>query len=72
MADCTSCSGATSEIMVVGEDGRVIRRFGQRGNKPGQFDFYRDQDPANALGGVSLGPDGSVYVVEAGTSAFSG
>jgi DNA-binding beta-propeller fold protein YncE len=57
-------NGGNSEILVLDKDGHVIRRWGKRGTKPGQFDFLRDPaDPRSPLGGIALA-DGSVYVVE--------
>jgi tripartite motif-containing protein 71 len=60
-------NSGNSEILVINPDGRVVRRWGERGTKPGQFDFLRDpSDPDSPLGGIAFGVDGSVYVVESG------
>lgn len=60
-------NSGNSEILVLGSDGRVKRRWGKRGTKPGQFDFLRDRtDPDSPLGGIAVAADGSVYVVESG------
>ena len=60
-------NSGNSEILVLDSDGRVVRRWGERGTKPGQFDFLRDPtDPDSPLGGIAVAADGSVYVVESG------
>ena len=44
-----------------------MRRWGSPGIGLGELDFNRDpSDPTDLIGGVAFGPDGSVYVVEAG------
>jgi DNA-binding beta-propeller fold protein YncE len=59
-------NSGTSEILVLDSDGRVVRRWGEWGTKPGQFDFRRDSNPDDPLGGIAVAADGSVYVVESG------
>jgi DNA-binding beta-propeller fold protein YncE len=59
-------NSGNSEILVLDSDGRVKRRWGERGTKPGQFDFYRS--PTDPLGGIAVAADGSVYVVESGAT----
>jgi streptogramin lyase len=55
----------TSEVVVVDADGAIVRRWGSSGTSEGEFDFLRDpSDPASAIGGVSVSPDGSVYVAD--------
>lgn len=51
-----------SRVQVFDLDGVFLRAFGEPGSGPGQFDFF---DPAQgAEGGVDVGPDGNVYVVD--------
>jgi tripartite motif-containing protein 71 len=60
-------NSGSSEILVLDSDGHVTRRWGERGTKPGQFDFLRDPtDPSSPLGGIAVAADGSLYVVESG------
>ena len=59
-------NSGSSEILVLDSEGRVVRRWGERGTKPGQFDFARESSPDDPLGGVAVAADGSVYVVESG------
>jgi DNA-binding beta-propeller fold protein YncE len=56
-----------SEILVLDTEARIVRRWGSAGTGLGELDFNRDpSDPSDLIGGVAFGPDGSVYVVEAG------
>ena len=61
-------NGGNAEILVIGPGGKVIRRFGESGSKPGQFNFIRGGDELAALGGVAVAEDGSVYVAEPGNT----
>jgi dipeptidyl aminopeptidase/acylaminoacyl peptidase len=59
-------NGAKGEILVLNAKGQVQRRLGKPGSKPGQFNFRRSSDPLDAIGGVAVAADGSLYVAEAG------
>jgi hypothetical protein len=59
-------NGAKGEILVLNAKGQLQRRLGKQGSKPGQFNFLRTPDPLDALGGVAVAADGSLYVAEAG------
>ena len=60
-------NAGTSEILVLDSAGRVARRWGEWGTRPGQLDFRRDSNPNDPIGGIAVAADGSVYVVESGT-----
>lgn len=56
-----------TEILVLDAEARIVRRWGSPGTGLGELDFIRHPgDPTSGIGGVAFGPDGSVYVVEAG------
>ena len=58
-------NGGTDEILVIDASGAVVNRWGTRGSGEGQFDFQREpEDPSKTIGGVGVGPDGSVYVAD--------
>ena len=59
-------NAGSSEMIVLDADLQVVRRWGEEGEGPGQFGFLRNEDPDSALGGVDVGDDGTIYVVEAG------
>jgi len=60
-------SAGSSEVIVLDADLAVVLRWGEEGDGPGQFGFLRNpDDPDSALGGVDIGDDGTIYVVEAG------
>lgn len=54
--------GGTDEVLVLTPDGEIVRRWGERGTGPGQFDFQRrgGDDP---IAGVSVDRD-FVYVTD--------
>jgi diacylglycerol O-acyltransferase / trehalose O-mycolyltransferase len=58
-------NGGAGEILVLDADGSVVRRFGEPGQGDGQLDFVRDKsDLGSAYGGVTVAPDGSIYVAD--------
>ena len=59
-------NAGSSEMIVLDTNLAVVRRWGEEGEGPGQFGFLRNEDPDSALGGVDVGDDGTIYVVEAG------
>ena len=60
-------TNGASEILILGEGGEVVDRFGEAGAELGQFDFRRHPgDPDSDLGDVAFAEDGSIYVVEGG------
>ena len=53
------------EVLVISSTGTVLSRWGTHGSGEGQFDFLSDaSDPNSAVGGVAVGPDGTVYVAD--------
>lgn len=55
--------GGQDEVLVLDAEGDIVRRWGEHGTGPGQFDFQRHggNDPTGAL---AVGDDGSVYVAD--------
>jgi DNA-binding beta-propeller fold protein YncE len=48
-------NSGNSEVLVLDSDGHVKRRWGERGTKPGQFDFLRNPTgPDSPLGGIAF------------------
>ena len=57
-------NAGSDQILVIGPDGALERRLGRKGNGDGEFDLHRPgYDP---FGGVTVAPDGSLYVADAG------
>ena len=55
----------TSEVIVLGADGAVVRRWGGPGSGAGELDFLRDpNDPFSAIGGVAASSEGLVFVAD--------
>jgi DNA-binding beta-propeller fold protein YncE len=61
-------SDASQRVTVVSPGGDVIRRFGRRGNRPGEFSFVSQDpsDPTDIHASIAVGPSGDVYVSDSG------
>jgi TRAP-type C4-dicarboxylate transport system substrate-binding protein/DNA-binding beta-propeller fold protein YncE len=57
-------NAGTNEVLVLDREGSVVRRWGETGSGQGQLLFTREG--IEPIGGVAVGPDGSVYVTEPG------
>ena len=59
-------NGVAGEVLQLDPaDGSVVRRIGEPGSGPGQFNFLRDpSDAGSVIGGVAVTPDGEVYVAD--------
>ncbi|MBF0610961.1 MAG: hypothetical protein G8345_04895 [Magnetococcales bacterium] len=57
VVDSKGVGSLIHRIVVLNKDGEVIRTIGRRGNQPGEFNMPND---------ISLGPDGNLYVLDAG------
>ena len=55
----TETDGRVSQIA---PDGTVVRRWGKKGSKEGEFDFVGANPEDGAHGSIAVGPDGKVYV----------
>jgi streptogramin lyase len=54
-------------VTVISPTGRVLRRWGGSGSRPGEFRFVSDTaDSAVASGAIAVGPNGMVYVSDNG------
>lgn len=62
-ADNHETPEGTDEILVLDRDGQVVRRWGEHGTGPGQFDFGRNAG-TDPIGGVAVDSDGFVYVAD--------
>jgi hypothetical protein len=54
-------------VTVIAPDGTVLRSWGTRGSRPGEFSFERDVN-GNLHASIAVGQDGSVYVSDDGNS----
>jgi outer membrane protein assembly factor BamB len=54
----------SAEILVLDPTtGAVVKRWGEPGSEPGQFNFLRNpEEDGSAIGGVAVASDGTVYV----------
>jgi streptogramin lyase len=59
---------ATDRVTEVSSTGKMLRRWGGRGTRPGQFDFaiQGSGDPTSLAVGIAAGPNGDVYVSDSG------
>jgi outer membrane protein assembly factor BamB len=55
-----------NEVLVLdGETGETIHRWGSNGSDEGQFNFIRDpNDPGSSIGGLEVSDDGLLYVTD--------
>jgi sugar lactone lactonase YvrE len=61
---------SSQRITVVSPQGKVLRRIGTAGTRPGQFHFisYDRTDPTQLNAGLAVREDGDVYVVDSGNN----
>jgi DNA-binding beta-propeller fold protein YncE len=57
-------------VTVISPAGRVVRRWGRPGSRPGQFDFVSGDpnDPTDLHSWLAVGPGGEVYVADSGNN----
>jgi len=60
----------SQRITVISPGGKVLRRWGKLGSKPGEFKFVRSdaRAPADIDGKITFGPGGMVYVSDSGNA----
>lgn len=60
----------SQRVSVISPTGRVVRRWGEPGDGPGQFHFISTDpsDPTVLMQRLTVGPDGSVYVSDSGNA----
>jgi DNA-binding beta-propeller fold protein YncE len=60
----------SQRVTVVSPAGRVLRRWGKRGHRPGEFDFVSadPSSPKQVIEPIAVGPNGVVYVSDSGNA----
>ena len=60
----------SQRVTVTSPGGKVLRRWGKPGSKPGEFKFVGSdaRAPADIDGKITVGPDGMVYVSDSGNA----
>jgi DNA-binding beta-propeller fold protein YncE len=58
----------SQRVTVISPAGKVLRRWGKRGHRPGEFDFitFDPTSPTDVHGKIAIGPDAKVYVSDSG------
>jgi len=59
---------ASQRVTVISPAGKVLRRWGKHGTRPGEFQFIAidPTTPTDVAGKIAVGPDGKVYVSDSG------
>jgi DNA-binding beta-propeller fold protein YncE len=60
----------SQRVTVIAPEGRVLRRWGERGSGAGEFDFETEDpaDPTGLSGKIAVGSNGLVYVSDSGNA----
>jgi streptogramin lyase len=58
----------SQRVTVFSPGGKVLRRWGKPGGKPGEFKFIRSDTPKSVEGKITVGPGGMVYVSDSGNA----
>jgi hypothetical protein len=58
---------AEPSVTVISPEGKVLRKWGKKGTKPGDLSFVSfNSDPTDIRGSIAVGPDGKVYISDSG------
>jgi hypothetical protein len=59
---------AADRVTVLSPTGKILRRWGKRGHRPGEFNFVPGdpRDPAGVSASIAVGSGGNVYVSDSG------
>jgi DNA-binding beta-propeller fold protein YncE len=60
----------SQRVTVISPGGAVLRRWGKRGSRAGEFEFiaFDRTTPADVSGKIAVSPDGAVYVSDSGNA----
>ena len=60
----------SQRLSVISPSGKVLRRWGKRGSRPGEFHFIGadPSDPTDIHGKIAVGPTGLVYISDSGNA----